>query len=63
MFYIIFIYLREMDQYSSDSDSEAAAIQQYELKHEHHSSFLHKVEGVALDVGKGVLTEGIVGLI
>ena len=49
--------------YSSDSDNENELIQQYELKHEHHSSFLHKVEGVALDIGKGVVTEGIVGLL
>lgn len=49
--------------YSSDSDSDDAAIQQYELQHQHHSSFLHKVEGVALDIGKGVVTEGIVGLL
>jgi hypothetical protein len=44
--------------YSSDSDSD---IPQPIPKH--HSSFLHKVEGVALDIGKGVVTEGIVGLL
>lgn len=46
----------------SDSDSEQLAIQQYESQHKHHS-FLSKVEGVALDIGKGVVTEGIVGLL
>jgi len=46
--------------YSSESESEL--IQQYEATH-HHKSFLSKVEGVGLDIGKGVITEGIVGLL
>jgi len=44
--------------YSSDSDNDAPIPQP-----EHHNSFLHELGGVALVIGKGVVTEGIVGLL
>lgn len=44
--------------YSSDSDNEMPV----PVPHHHHS-FLSDVGKVALDIGKGVVTEGIVGLL
>ncbi len=46
--------------YSSDDDSDnTMPIPQPH----HHHSFLKDVESVGLDIGKGVVTEGIVGLL
>lgn len=44
--------------YSSDSDSDMPIPQPH-----HHHSILGEVGKVALDIGKGVVTEGIVGLL